>query len=171
VISTLDDTHLALRKQGIVIDKPFLKNHVGKQIEDSTLEALRQALYEYYLYKDLKTEDVGTAIRAGVAPRELGQALAEQLELGVTPDKAISTLHGNASGGMVTSIANGMAQVSPAPGEGLASVGKGERIMSAGGGGSGKMVVELVMNGDLKRLIRAEASNVYFENEGAKSKR
>jgi hypothetical protein len=41
---------------------------------------------------------------------------------------------GNAAGGLVTGISGGMAQVSPAAGEGLASVGRGERILPAGGG-------------------------------------
>ena len=91
---------------------------------------------------------------------------------GITPDKAITQLAGHAGGGMVSGVANGMAQVSPAPGEGLTSIGKGERIVPAGGGGpGGKTVVELVLHGDLKRLIRAEASNVYYENEGAKHRR
>jgi len=170
MISSLDDTHNALRRQGIVIDKPFLKNQVGKQMEDSTLEALRQALYEYYLYKDLKHEDVAKAIQGGLSPRELGSSLATQMGMGITPDKAVTQLVGHAAGGMVTSVAGGMAQVRPAPGEGIASIGRGERIVPAGGGG-GKMVVELRMNEDLKRLIRAEAANAIYEHEGAKSRR
>jgi len=170
MISTLDDTHDALRRQGIVIDKSFLKSSVGRQVEDSTLEALRQALYEYYLYKDIKQADMMTAIQGGMSPRKIGSALADKLAEGVTSDKAISELTANASGGVVTSVEGGVAKVRPAAGEGLASIGKGEKIVPAGGGG-GKVVVELVMNGDLKRLIRAEASNAIFEHEGARSKR
>ena len=55
----------------------------------------------------------------------------------------------------MTGIANGMAMVA-AHGEGLASVGRGERIVPAGGGGNGGGV-QINVNGiggqDLARLI------------------
>jgi hypothetical protein len=48
-------------------------------------------------------------------------------------------LPGHASGGIVTGISGGFANVQPASGEGLASIGLGERIVPAGvsGGGGG----------------------------------
>lgn len=51
------------------------------------------------------------------------------------------SLPGHATGGVVTGITNGVANVSAAAGEGLASIGKGETIVPAGessGGGGGK---------------------------------
>lgn len=47
-------------------------------------------------------------------------------------------LIGHASGGIVTGVHNGLATVAPAPGEGLASIGRGERIVPAAGGNEGK---------------------------------
>jgi hypothetical protein len=65
---------------------------------------------------------------------------------------------GNAMGGLVTGVARGMAIVA-SQGEGLASVGKGERIVPAGGGG-GASGVNVVVNGiggpDLARLIEGK---------------
>jgi len=170
VIKGLDGTQDTLRKQGIVIDKSFLKNKMGQQMEDSTLEALRQGLYEYYLYKDLKQESVSKAVQGGISGRGLGAALADKLGQGITADTAITQLSANATGGVVSAVANGMAQLRPAPGEGLASIGVGEKIVPAGSGtGTQKIVLEL--RGDLKRFVRAEASNTFYENEGAKKNR
>jgi hypothetical protein len=170
VIKGLDGAQDTLRKQGIVIDKAFLKNKMGQQMEDSFLEALRQGLYEYYLYKDLKQESVSKAVQGGISGRGLGAALADKLGQGITADTAITQLSANATGGVVSAVANGMAQLRPAPGEGLASIGVGEKIVPAGGG-SGTQKIVLELRGDLKRLVRAEASNTFYENEGAKKNR
>jgi hypothetical protein len=165
--TSIDDTNRALRKQGIVMDKSFLQTKYGRQIEDSMLEAMRQALYEYYLYKDLKVEDVSKAVQGGLPARELGAGLAGKLMEGVMPEEAITQLTGNAVGGMVTSIRDGIASVQPAPGEGLASIGKGERIVSAGAG-SGVVTVRLELENGLEKFVRAKASDVYYENERAR---
>jgi tRNA A58 N-methylase Trm61 len=60
----------------------------------------------------------------------------------------------NAEGGVVTR---------PAPGEVLASVKPGERIVPAGGG-SGGSTIRLELVGDLSRIIRAEAHNAIAED-------
>jgi hypothetical protein len=59
--------------------------------------------------------------------------------LGSIASSVVGTLTGHADGGVVTGVSNGMATVSAAPGEGLASIGKGETILpaSSSGGGSG----------------------------------
>jgi hypothetical protein len=63
----------------------------------------------------------------------------------------------NASGGTVTGIANGIA-VTAAAGEGLASIGRGERIVPAGSGGGTN--VQVSVNGiggrDLANLIESK---------------
>jgi hypothetical protein len=60
---------------------------------------------------------------------------------------------------MVTSIANGVANVSKLPpGEGWTSIGAGEKILPAGGrggGGGGGVKVELELKGDLRKFINA----------------
>jgi hypothetical protein len=66
-------------------------------------------------------------------------------------------MEATASGGMVTGIANGMAVVA-AQGEGLASVGRGERISPAGGGGSPGIHVSVngIGGHELARLIEGK---------------
>lgn len=61
----------------------------------------------------------------------------------------ISSLIPHADGGVVTGVSGGMAQVSAAPGEGLASVGPGETILPAsqsGGGGGGNVTINATVN-------------------------
>jgi hypothetical protein len=134
-------------------------------MEASMLSALRTALFEYYMYKDINQ---GTMIKAmqegGVAPGNVGQRMvggAMQTGSTLGAVEALSkpqVAQGNAVGGLVTGVARGMAIVA-AQGEGLASVGKGERIVPAGGGGAGSGV-NVVVNGiggpDLARLIEGK---------------
>jgi hypothetical protein len=77
----------------------------------------------------------------------------------------------HAAGGLVTSIVNGKANVSRLPaGEGWAAIGKGERIIPAGGGGGGGNVkVELQLKGDLGRFVDArvvEGTAEFHRNRG-----
>jgi hypothetical protein len=53
-------------------------------------------------------------------------------------------LQKNANGGLVTGLRDGIAVVSPAAGEGLASIGRGEKIVPSGGGSPS---VSLTVNG------------------------
>jgi hypothetical protein len=75
-------------------------------------------------------------------------------------------LKGHASGGMVTGVSNGLAQVTAAAGEGLASIGKGERIIPRGGG-TGSTVVNLHVDGlggeDLARYLKGRVNDAIYE--------
>ncbi len=100
---------------------------------DSVVEIIK----ELYGWADKATSSLGglggamASVTSGAASGGIGGAISG----------GISSLIGHADGGVVTGISNGMAQVSAAPGEGLASIGKGETILPAnasqGGGGSG----------------------------------
>ncbi len=166
---TMDDLRLDMKKQssGIVLNGPYLKNQYGGQIEDSVYNAASRALFEYYMYSDLKREDVANALKRGINPRDLGPSIVSELRKGQTTGSAadrgdiVKALKGNAEGGVVAR---------PAPGEVLASVKPGERIVPAGaGGGGGTIRLELV--GDLKRIIRAEAHNALNEAQRAAPRR
>ena len=164
IANTMDDLRVAMKKQssGIVLNGPYLKNQYGGQIEDSVYNAASKALFEYFMYSDLKREDVGEAIKNGFNPRDIGSALSAELrkpgadltEAGRT--SAVRNMKANAEGGVVTR---------PAPGEVFASVKPGERIVPGGGGGGGHITLEL--KGDLKRIIRAEAHNAITESQRA----
>ena len=68
---------------------------------------------------------------ANEAARDRASKLGAGLDRGtVTPGAYALAPH--ADGGMVTGIHDGRAEVRPAPGEGLASVGRGEMILPAG---------------------------------------
>jgi hypothetical protein len=86
-------------------------------------------------------------------------------EQAMTPANATQAA-ANASGGIVSGIANGMANVVPAPGEGLASIGKGERIVPAGKGG-GTPQINLTVQGiggqDLANFLREKIAQGIYE--------
>jgi len=139
----------------------FYKTDFEKDVERATLAALRQGLYEYYLYSGI--EDRGQVaeafnrVGAGEAAKMFGETfkggeganLADTLNLIKAP--------ANAAGGLVTGTRGGLAMVTAAAGEGLASVGAGERIVPSGGGAS---PIQVVVNGvggqDLAVLIKGK---------------
>lgn len=154
----------ALRMKGIKIEK-FVGEHVKDTIHDAVLDAASEALLDYYMYQGAPQEEVAKALGAGVSPKEFGRKMREGMVKGGNPGEVLKDLQtpANASGGFVTSITGGLARISAAPGEGLASVGKGEAITPAGGGG-GKVQVELSLKGDLGRIINAHADDRYAIN-------
>ena len=140
-------------KRGIPIEKSTVDKMGG-----ATLEAIRTGLFEYYMYKDLDQKVVAQGLRGGAfSPGSFGSGVVGGATTMGSPQAALGKmLSPNADGGLVTSIANGIANVRSAPGEGLASVGTGERITPAGGrGGGGNLKVELELKGDLRRFIDA----------------
>jgi len=129
------------------------------QLGLSTLDAIRTGLFEYYMYKDLDQGAVAQGLMQGkLTPGGFGQGIVGGARATGSSQAALSgMLSANADGGIVSSIANGIANVRPALGEGLASVGTGERISprGGGGGGGGNVKVELELKGDLRRFIDA----------------
>jgi hypothetical protein len=117
-------------QKGIVLNKPKLKNDVGAVIEGSTLEAMRQALWEYYLYNKL---DPTSVLQAGVTGGKGVQDLVKNIIDAKNPGTGLvktGTAPPNAVGGTV---------LKPPAGEAFASVAPGEVIVPKGGfsGGGG----------------------------------
>ena len=135
--------------------KNFLNNEFSTAMEKSVLEALRVALFEYYMYSGIEDrasvanylKNSGTSIKAFA--EGAGTAATEGVNIA-------DALTANAAGGLVTGVNGGLAMVTAAAGEGLASVGRGERIVPAGGGGSG--AINLYVNGlggnDLAQFLK-----------------
>jgi len=162
---TLDDIWKALRVRGIKIDKPFLENTVKGVIKDAVYDAAGDALEDYYMLTHGNEAAVKKFLQGG--GKNAGGMLRNAS--GKTDQEVLDR---KASGGFVTGIHGGLAQVSPAPGEGLTSIGKGEAIVPAGGrGGGGGQVIELRLKGDLARIIDARAQNVVSNHETMKTKR
>jgi len=172
---TLAEVVDALRVKGVRLDKSWMDNHMKKMIEEATLDALRVALLENFMMKELKPDDVAKALANGADPKTLSKIFMGGKKDGKTDADALGSVTAgkNAAGGFVTGIKGGLAQISPAPGEGLASIGKGERIVSAdgGGGGGGTTRVELVLKGDLGQLIEAKAQQVVVRHNAAANNR
>ena len=145
-------------KKGVPLAKP--STDYSKAVEDSTLGAIRQGLFEYYMYSGLDRTMVSAGLASGAfTPANFGaQILGGAQEFG-SPQAALANLVApNAEGGIVASITNGAANVSRLPpGEGWASVGPGEKILPAGarGGGGGTTKIELELKGDLRRFVDA----------------
>jgi hypothetical protein len=73
-------------------------------------------------------------------------------------------LHANASGGHVVGVADGRAVIA-ARGEGLASVGKGEKIVPSGGGGGNNITVNVngIGGADLANHLRKKIAEGIYE--------
>ena len=160
---TLDSIFQALRQRGIKIEK--IGNAKAQDaIHDAVLDAAREALVEYYLLQKAPDSDVMDALKSGMGSTALMKGI-----VGATKEKGAPAIPAHADGGVVTGITNGLAQVRAAAGEGLASIGKGERIVPAntgGGGGSATQRVVVEFRGDAKRMIQTVASDVYSRNRG-----
>lgn len=173
VKGTLAGIEEALKVKGIKINQSFLDSKVSKVIEDSTLKALRVALLEQALFM-LSTTDPeklkGWKDNMGSSAGDIFSSSADWVKKNA-PGFTDMMLPGHAAGGFVTGVSNGFAQVSPAPGEGLASVGSGETIVPRGGG-TQRVEVAIRLDGDMtKRLIKAQASNAIVEHSAAAPRR
>ncbi len=165
----------------------FLSGAYAKTIKDSVLEALRIALFEFWMYQEQDRGDAATWLKGGGDPKAFGQEYVRkvteagsEVSMATGEAKAPGLLDflfgggkkeekGHQAGGLVTGINGGMAVVRPAPGEGLTSIGKGETILPAnargGVGAGGSVKVELSLKGDLARIIEAKASDVVYESK------
>lgn len=154
--------------QGIKLEKGFMTGDYERSTEKAMLAALRTALFEFALYsakdpKEMLQQMESSGLSAGSMASSFLADPANSKYLG-TP------LPANATGGMVTGVTNGVAQVSPASGEGLASIGRGEAIVPAnrqGGGGGGGDTFQINVNGlggqDLARHLESEVPKIIYE--------
>jgi hypothetical protein len=151
------------KQKNAMINPSVFKSKYQTEIENGTLDALRTALWEFALLtqfdKVAKWKDTfgGNVSDAKSAFAAVNKYYADRpAELG---------LKANAAGGVVTDIgADGVATIRPAPGEGLTSIGKGERIVPAGGGAQ---TIVLELRGDLGRLIEAKAQDTIVKHTAA----
>ena len=161
-VGSLAEIEKVLKFKGVRLNKNMIDTDLKKMTEEATLDAMRVGLLEYAMYKDKKPEELA-AMLAGADPKTFGKGL---LERAVKP---------NAAGGMVTGVEGGEAVVA-APGEGLVSIGEGERILPANaagtmGGTSSAVTVTLELVGDLKQLVRAVAQDEIVRHAAAASTR
>jgi hypothetical protein len=159
----LQDLWDLMKQKGIRLNPQ--KFQEDTKIEKSVLAALRVALFEFAVYTAADPNKVLAQMEA--SGLDAGkQAGAFKEAKGYKEGFLRNDAKKNAEGGLVTSVAGGLAQVNPAPGEGLASIGKGERIIPAGaGGGAGNITVNVngIGGADLANLIKAKVAEGVYE--------
>lgn len=138
-------------------------NEYARTMEDTILDAVRAALFEYYLYSE--EEDRGKLLdkmhEIGMTPKALAEELSRGTQtVGNVLGYKVEEAEEKQTGGMVTGVTNGMAQVRAAAGEGLTSIGKGEVIVPKGGTiarpGEGTTArVEISVQRGFEQFIRA----------------
>lgn len=144
----------------------FLRGKYKRTIAEAVLSSLRTALFEFYMYSKLDPKDVVQMLnKEKMSPSDFvagytGGSIKKGEPLSLTDKKDIDAMKPNAAGGLVTDVDGGLANVRAAAGEGLASIGPGERILPAGGRGAGGGVnIPVTVNGvggqDLARMIQA----------------
>lgn len=141
-----------------------------KAVHDEVLDALRIALFEYYLYSaEEDREKLVKAMEEGkMGISTFAEKVGKEAEAGrmwpkttMTADDEAPVLTKQQHGGFVYGVSDGLAMVRAAAGEGLASVGAGETIVPAyGRGGAGGGDVNVTVNGiggrELASLIKAK---------------
>ena len=165
VVNSLQDLWKAMRMKGIKLDKVQLKG----EYQDVIYKGAQQALFEYALYTAQdpadtlkKMKDSGFGGLGGMVSdfqKQQDQAAANK------QDTLVGKAH--AAGGIVTGISGGLANINPAPGEGLTSIGRGERILPAGAGGGGAGDIHLHVDGiggaDLANYLKGEIARGVHE--------
>lgn len=131
VVNSLQDLWKAMRMKGIKLDKVQLKGEVQEVI----YKGAQQALFEYALYTSQNPADTLKKMKDSGFGGLGDMASSFQKQQDLAKGQGQDTLVGHAGGGVVTGINGGLANINPAPGEGLTSIGRGERILPAGGGG------------------------------------
>ncbi len=169
----LDDIYRALRFRGIKIDKPFLQNQIRETLHDATFEAFSEALLDYYVMEHTDSDEVLKAIQKGDDPKTFARGLREAYRggKGTLEEGKLKGLVApqNATGGVVTSIRDGIAQVARAPaGEGLMAIRPGE---SYGGGGGGGGTVKLELGPNARKFFGVIAQDEISKAQSATRRR
>jgi hypothetical protein len=161
-VNSLQDLWKAMRVKGIKLDKTQLTG----DIQQTIYKGAQEALFEYALYTSTNPADTLKKMKAS------GFTGMDSLTSGFEKQQADAkaagrpTLGGNAAGGVVTGVSGGLANVNPAPGEGLASIGRGERIVPAGagrGGGDVHLHVDGLGGADLANFLKGEIARGIHE--------
>lgn len=155
---SVDQVNRTLKK-GVALARPT--NAYNTASSDATLEAIRQGLFEYYMYSGMDRSQVAAGMATGMNPMALVRGIVGATTEEGSVGAGFQRIQANAVGGIVSGLAGNMANVDrfpPAPpGEGWAAVRPGETIVPAGGrgGGGSGVKVELQLKGDLRRFIDA----------------
>jgi len=163
-VSNLQDLWDALRRKGVKLDQTQLETKIKDTVEKGVLEAVRVALFEYAVYTASDPNQVLQRMQdSGLSVGGQAQEYIDEKKY----KEGFVNLPAKAEGGFVASISGGLAQINPAPGEGLTSIGKGERIVPAGGEGGGAPHITVNVNGiggqDLANLIREKVNQGVYE--------
>lgn len=135
----------------------FLRSGYRDTVEEAVLSAMRLALFEYYMYSEIedRAKVAEFLSKGGMQPQDFAKGVGKFAADG---QNAQAFLDANAAGGIVTGVNGGIASVRAAAGEGLASIGPGERILPAGAGSTGPISIHVngVGGRDLAKVIEAK---------------
>jgi hypothetical protein len=171
-VNSLQDLWKAIRIKGIKLDKPQLTGDIQNVIHKGTHLGAQDALFEYALYTSTDPADTLKKMKAsGFEGLDTSAKSFEDQQAKRANENLPNLLNpvpANAEGGIVTGISGGFANVNPAPGEGFASIGRGERILPAGAGtGGGGGEVHLHVNGlggaDLANFLKGQIAQGIHE--------
>lgn len=164
-VNSLQDLWKALRMKGIKLDKTQLNGEIEDVIHKGTHLGAQDALFEYALYTSANPADTLKKMKDSGFEGLATSAKNFETQQAAAAAGGAETLLPHADGGVVTGVSGGFANVNPAPGEGLASIGRGERIVPAGAGGGGE--VHLHVNGlggtDLANFLKGQIAQGIHE--------
>ncbi len=170
-----EQTHETLSKDNTAyfrFSTSFLRGDYKRTMENVLLSSIRKALFEFYMYSQMDPGEVAKFLsKNGMTAEQFAETVGREAEEGRTPKDFTGGLEytqapGNADGGIVTGINGGLALVRAAAGEGLASVGPGERILPAGAGRGGDQFninVAGIGGNDLARFLQVKVADGIVE--------
>lgn len=145
----------------------FLRGDYKRTMEEIMLDSIRQGLFEYFMYSQMDPAEVAKFMgEEGMTAKEFSERVGKEAEEGRTPKDFTGLDYveadKNDAGGLVTSVNGGLAMVRAAAGEGLASIGPGERILPAGGDRGGdqfNISVNGIGGNDLARFLHVKVAD------------
>jgi hypothetical protein len=158
--------------------KNVLTGEYQDTIYDAMLDALRLALFEYFMYSELDRDKVTEFMtQQGMTPLDFVEGVSEGLGQGQGPKEWYgieATAKKSQFGAIVTGIKGGKAILKPPPiGEAFAAVKPGEEIVPSygrggGGRGGGTTHVVISLNPSAQQMFRAEVQDGIYEHERRK---
>ncbi len=170
-----EQTHETLSKDNTAyfrFSTSFLRGDYKRTMENVLLSSIRKALFEFYMYSQMDPGEVAKFLsKNGMTAEQFAETVGREAEEGRTPKDFTGGLEytqapGNADGGLVTGVNGGLAMVRAAAGEGLASIGPGERILPAGAGRGGDQFninVSGIGGNDLARFLQVKVADGIVE--------
>lgn len=155
MLSTTDAVQRTLEQKGIKINQSFLRDKFWSNGHDAVLDAMREALFEYFMYSGMDKTAVAQGLKDGTfTANNFGKGVVSKAT--GTGTVSVPSPPGGANGGVVMKPRS--------PDSVFAAVQPGETILPRGAGGQGGVTIPITVNGpggqELANMMQSAAIDV-----------